>query len=547
MKFLIVGGVAAGASAAARIRRLDETAEIILFEKNEHISFANCGLPYYLGGVIQDRDKILVQTPASMKARFNIDVRTYSEVIELLPEDRKLRVKAADRIYEENYDRLILAPGSKPFVPPVPGINDERIHYMRNVHDADRLKELSQHYSEAVVIGGGFIGIKTAENLAQKGLSVTMVEAAPHVMAPLDSDMSPLLEAELVNHGIRLILGNGITRFNDNGELLEIVLADGTRLETAFCVLSIGVRPDTAWLNNSGLKMDRKGNIIVDSRMRTNLPDVFAAGDAISITNLVSGKPASVQLAGPANREGRTAADNAVGRETSYPGNIATSVLKVFSLSAACTGLNERILTAEGIPFYTIYCHPKNHADYYPGATDLHIKLIYGDEGRILGAQAIGEQGADKFIDVIATAMHFNGTINDLTELELAYAPPYLSAKSPANYCGFIAQNEKEGLVKNVPFTRLDSPEPDDIILDTRLPWEYKESPIPGSLNIPLNELRSRLSELEPYRKKTLVVFCKAGLRGYIACRMLLQHGFKAVNIKGGYLSYQAAGLPLKH
>lgn len=541
MKILIVGGVAAGASAAARIRRLDESSEIVLFEKTAHISFANCGLPYYIGGVINDRSKILVQTPESMKGRFNIDVRTNSEVVEILPEEHKVKVRSASGDYEEHYDRLILAPGARPFVPPVPGANDSRIYFVRNVHDADILKEMTLHHSNAVVIGGGFVGIETAENLINRGLSVTMVEAAPHVMVPFDSDMSPLLEEALEKNGVNLILNNGITHFEDKDGKLNIHLADGSSLQTEFCVLSIGVRPDTAWLLNSGLSMDNRGNILVDDHMRTNLPDVFAAGDAVSVTNRVSGKASAVQLAGPANREGRIAADNILGRNSHYPGNLATSVLKVFNLSAACTGLNERMLNAENIPYHTVFAHPKSHANYYPDACDMHIKLLYADSGRILGAQAIGEQGVDKFIDVIATTMHFRGTIDDLTQLELAYAPPYLSAKSPANYCGYIAQNEREGLIENVSSTRLDLLEPNDVVLDTRLPEEHNAEPIPGSLFIPLNELRERLPELESYRDKTIVVLCRAGLRGYIACRILTQHGFRAVNIKGGYLSYKAA------
>lgn len=545
MRVLVVGGVAAGASAAARLRRLDEFSEIVIFERGPYISFANCGLPYYVGGVIQTQDKILLQTPKTMRDRFNIDVRVFSEVVAVNSEQKTITVRTAGAETEESYDALILAPGSKPLVPPIPGVASPRIVYMRNVDDAEGIKERVKDAKRAVVIGGGFIGLETAENLVELGLDVTLVEAAPHIMAPMDSDMSPALERELERNGVRLILNNGVTAFEDTVDGLNITLADGQVLETDFCLLSVGVRPDTEWLRSSGLALDGRGFIRVDDQMRTNLPGVYAAGDAVVHRSAVTGKEMAIQLAGPANRQGRIAADNIMGIPSKYKGSIGTSVIKVFELTGAATGMNERMLRANQIPCKAVILHPKNHADYYPGACNMHLKVIYGEDGRVLGAQAVAAAGADKFIDVIATVITMGGTMEDLENLELAYAPAYLSAKSPANFAGFVAGNEARGLVENIDVMAVDTPADDEIVLDVRLPEQVAMGCVAGSIHIPVNDLRGRLNELEPYRDKTILVYCESGVRSYIACRMLNQRGFKAKNVRGGYHSYAIThGIP---
>ncbi|MGI5962956.1 MAG: FAD-dependent oxidoreductase [Lawsonibacter sp.] len=540
MRVLIVGGVAAGASAAARIRRLDETAEIVLFERGPHISFANCGLPYYVGGVIKEESKILVQTPESMKDRFQIDVRVDSEVLSINAEKKCIQVRHQGACVTEPYDALVLAPGAKPFVPPVPGVTLPQIIYMRNVEDANLMKIKAARAKRAVVIGGGFIGIETAENLVEMGLEVVLVEAAPHILAPFDSDMSPILEKEMEEHGVKIILNNGLSAFSQNGEELKITLSDGQELATDFCLLSVGVRPDTKWLEESGLEMNERGFILTDEHMRTNLPDVYAAGDAVATKNLVTGKRIPIQLAGPANRQGRIAADNIMGYTSRYKGSLGTSVIKVFSLAGAATGANERTLKGEGIPYQVAELHPKNHADYYPGACNMDIKVLYGEGGRIFGAQCVAAQGADKFIDVIASVMILGGKMSDLEDLELAYAPAFLSAKSPANYAGFIASNKARGLLEEVPGNYLDEMNENTVVLDVRKDDEVANAPLTGAIHIPVNDLRARMGELEPYREKTILTLCATGVRSYIAYRMLKQHGFKVMSVRGGFRGYQA-------
>lgn len=539
MKVLIIGGVAAGASAAARLRRLDETAEIVLFERGPHISFANCGLPYYVGDVIESRDALLVQTPETMKGRFNIDVRVNSDVVGVDSAAKTVRVRSGEESYSESYDVLVLAPGSKPMVPPIPGIDSKLCVFLRNVEDAVSMKERLPEAKEAIVVGGGFIGLETAENLKHAGLKVTLVEAAPHILAPMDSDMSPIMEQEMVNNGIELIVNNGVAGFEETDGGIAVTLADGRVVRGDFCLLSIGVRPDTQWLRDSGLEMDGRGFIKVDACMRTNLPDVYAAGDAVMSFSGITGREMNLQLAGPANRQGRIAADNIAGLKASYRGHIGTSVIKIFGLTGASTGMNERVLKAQGIPYRTVSLHPKDHAGYYPGACEMSIKVIYGEEDKkVLGAQIVAARGADKFIDVIATVIRMKGTMEDLEHLELAYAPPFLSAKSAANYAGFIADNRDKGFVELTTAAGMDALSEDEILIDVRKDEEFAQFNVPGSVGIPLNDLRGRLAELEKYRDKRLVVFCETGVRSYIACRMLTQHGFKARSVMGGYKSY---------
>lgn len=541
-KVLIVGGVAGGASAAARLRRLDENIEIIMFERDEHISFANCGLPYYIGETIKEREKLLVQTPEAMKARFNMDVRINSEVVSVDSENRKVSVKQKDgKVYEESYDNLILSPGAKPLKPNIPGINSNKIYTLRNVADTDKIKSEvdSKDVKTALVIGGGYIGIEMAENLRDRGLEVTLVEAAPHILAPFDSDMVTIAEKVMEEHGVSLILNDGVKSFEEREKGIEVYLNSGKKVSGDIAILAIGVAPDTAWLKDSGIELGERGHIVVDEHMQTSAEGVYAAGDAVQIVDYITGSKTAIPLAGPANRQGRIAADNVAGISSIYKGTLGTSIIKVFDLTASSTGNNERLLQRAGIHYKVIFVHPMNHASYYPGATELHIKLIFNEEGKILGAQAMGYEGVDKVIDVIATVIKFRGTVEDLTELELAYAPPYLSAKSPANMAGFVAQNVLKGAVDTVKPEYVQSiNKENEVLLDVRDDIEVEQGFIPGNINIPVNELRGRINELQQYKDKDIVIYCAVGLRGYIASRILKQHGYKTKNVTGGYKSY---------
>ncbi|QAA34665.1 DsrE/DsrF/DrsH-like family protein [Clostridium manihotivorum] len=539
-KVLIVGGVAGGASAAARIRRLDENANIIMFEKGEHISFANCGLPYYIGETIKEREKLLVQTPEAMKRRFNIDVRVNSEVIELDTTNKKVKVRCNDNSeYVETYDYLILSPGAKPIRPNIQGIGSDKIYTLRNVADTDKIKAIIDKKSaeKVAVIGGGFIGIEMAESLTERGVQVTLVEAAPHILAPFDSEMAAIAQKELIYSGVSLILNNGVKCFRDIERGVEISLNDGKRVEADLVILAIGVSPDTEFIKKSAIKLGERGHILVDSHMKTSAEGVFAVGDAIAVRDYINGGETFIPLAGPANRQGRIAADNICGVSSEYNGTIGTSILKIFSLTAASTGNNERTLKRIGVNYSKAYAHPMSHASYYPGATQLSIKLLYDLDGKVLGAQALGYEGVDKFIDVIATAIKFSAKVSDLAELELAYAPPYLSAKSPANMIGFIAQNNLRGLSNVVSSEELDKIDmKNQILLDVREELEVENGAIEGARNIPLDTLRERLDELD--KNKEILVYCAVGIRGYVASRILSQNGFKVKNLSGGYKSY---------
>ena len=536
-KVLIVGGVAGGASAAARLRRLDETAEIIMFERDEYISFANCGLPYYIGETIKERDKLLVQTPEAMKARFNIDVRNNSEVISVDAKNKRVTVKSKLKgNYEESYDYLILSPGGKAIRPNIPGINSDKIFTLRNIPDTDAIKAYvdKKGIDSAVVIGGGFIGVEMAENLKERGLKVTLVEAVPHILAPFDDDMVVIAEKELIENGVELKLGDGVKAFEEVGNQVRVTLNSDTKIDAELVILAIGVAPDTAFIKESGLELGPRGHIIVNEKMETNLEGIYAVGDAIEVVDFVTKQKTAIALAGPANRQGRIAADNVAGLNSTYKGTQGSSILKIFGLTAASTGANEKTLKRANMPYKVIYVHPVSHASYYPGAIPMSLKLIFNDEGRVLGAQGIGYDGVDKRIDVIATTIRLNGTVEDLAELELSYAPPFSSAKDPVNMAGFVAQNVLAGRTHVVAWKDIENYSNEDyLLLDVRTEVEFENGHLEGALNIPVDNLRERLNELD--KTKTIVEYCQVGLRGYIADRILSQNGFKVLNVTGGY------------
>jgi len=538
-KVIIVGGVAGGASAAARMRRLDEHAQIILFERDEHISFANCGLPYYIGETIQEREKLLVQTPKGMQDRFNIDVRVNSEVIAIHPENKTVSIRSKTKgVYEESYDALILSPGAKPIKPPIPGIDSEKIFTLRNIADTDRIKERVDYNlsKRVVVVGGGYIGVEMAENLKERGLDVTLVEAAPHILAPFDSEMVMILEKELEEQGVNLLLNDGVAAFQEKGDALDVVLNSGTTITADLVILAIGVTPDTAFIRESGIQLGSRGHILVNEHMVTSIPDIYAVGDAIEVKDFINGQVAAIPLAGPANKQGRIAADNIACIPSFFKGTQGTSIIKVFSITGATTGNNERTLKRLNQPYHVVYVHPFSHATYYPGAVQNSLKLLFNEEGRILGAQGVGTQGVDKSIDVIATAIRLKGTVADLTDLELAYAPPYSSAKDPVNMLGFAAENILAGRTEVFTYESLANYKSEEtILLDVRSPLEFNNGSLPGAINIPLDTLRQRLGELD--KNKLILAYCKMGLQGYLASCILRQNGFKVKNMTGGFKS----------
>ena len=539
-KVLIVGGVAGGASTATRLRRLDENLEIIIFEKGEHVSFANCGLPYHIGEIIENRESLLVQTPESLKARFNLDVRVNSEVIEVNGEDKKVKVKTKNgEEYEENFDFLVLSPGAKPLFPSIKGIESNKIFTLRNINDMDKIKAeiKNSNIKKATVVGGGYVGVETAENLKHLGIDTTLIEAAPHILATFDTEISNVLEFEIVNNGLKLMTSEKVVEFQEAENEIIIKLESGKTVTTDIVILSIGVSPDTKFLQNSGINLGEKGHILVNENLETNLKGVYALGDSILVKNYLTNQDVAIPLAGPANRQGRIVAGNIVGRNEKYKGSLGTAIVKIFELTAASTGLNERTLKQLNIPYEKIYLHPNNHAAYYPGASPISIKALYNKENKqILGAQALGVSGVDKFIDVIATSIKFKATIDDLSELELAYAPPFLSAKSSANMLGFIGQNIEDGLLEQVFMEDLKNyNEKENIILDVREELELIGGKFNNSINIPLSELRKRYNELP--KDKEIWTYCAVGLRGYITSRFLSQKGYKVKNLAGGIKS----------
>ncbi|MHC4788314.1 MAG: FAD-dependent oxidoreductase [Planctomycetota bacterium] len=539
MKLLIVGGVAGGMAAATRARRLDEEAEIIVFERGPDVSFASCGLPYFIGRTIEERGELLVQTPQRLRRRFNLDVRVHNEVTSI--DVRRKVIKARDlrqeRTYSESYDSLLLATGAEPVRPPIPGIDDAAVYPLRNIADMDRIDAAAASAPEgqAVIIGGGFIGLEMAENLKVRGLSVAVAEMLPHVMPALDPEMAEPIHQHLRQQGVDLHLCNAAAAIEREGDGLTVRLKDGTPLRCDLVVLSVGVRPDTRLAREAGLQIGETGGIKVDDHMRTSDPDVYAVGDAVESIDCVTGRPTVLALAGPASRQGRIAADNICGRDSSFRGVQGTAIVKVFDLDVANTGASEKALRELGIPCEKLYVHPFAHADYYPGAERLTMKLLFAPEdGRILGAQIVGSEGVDKRIDVLSVAIQASMSVYDLEEAELAYAPPYGAAKDPVNMAGFAAANVLRG---DVAIVQADEVPPEAVVIDVRTPPEYTRGHIPGSVNIPLGELRERLDELDPERP--VAVSCSVGQRAYVACRLLTQKGFNAVNIAGGYRTYR--------
>ncbi|EJP6472503.1 FAD-dependent oxidoreductase [Clostridium botulinum] len=539
-KVLIIGGVAGGASAAARLRRLDENAQIIMFERGEYISFANCGLPYYIGETIKERDNLLVQTPEAMMGRFNIDVRVNSEVTSIDTKEKKVTVNSKEKgKYEETYDYIIMSPGAIPIKPPIEGINNSKIFTLRNIPDTDKIKDYvdNKNVKSAVVVGGGYIGVEMAENLKERGINVVLVEAAPHILAPFDSEMVTFAEQELQDNGVGLILGDGVKSFHENNNKIKVSLQSGTELNVDIVILAIGVKPDTQFLKGSSIEIGPRGHIIVDKHMKTNVEGIYAVGDAIEVVDYINENKTAIPLAGPANKQGRIAADNIFGLNSSYKGTQGTAIIKVFGLTGASTGNNERTLSKFNIPYEIAYTHSQSHASYYPGATQISLKLIFDTKGKILGAQVFGYDGVDKRIDDIATVIRFGGTIYDLEELELAYAPPYSSAKDPVNMIGFVAENLLTGKVETVLSKDIDNRDKNKVILlDVRDSIEIENSKIEGEINVPVNELRNRLSEIP--KDKEIWVYCQIGLRGYIAARILMANGYKVKNLNGGYKTY---------
>ncbi len=541
-KVIIIGGVAGGASAAARLRRLDEECEIIIMERGEYISFANCGLPYYTGGVIKDRDRLLVQTESGMEERFNIDVRTKTEVIAIKSQEKAVQVKDENGGYTERYDYLILSPGAYPFVPKLEGVKREGLYTLRNMKDVDRIKEAVSRnpQSTAAIIGGGYVGIEMAENLKHIGMNVVLVEAADQILAPLDKEMSAMIEKNIEENGVNIIKGDPLDRFEgESGR--KVVLKSGKSFDAELVILAIGVRPETELAMKAGLDIGKRGGILVDSHMRTSDPYIYAVGDAIEVKDLITGNESLFALAGPANKQGRIAADNIAGRKSEYNGALGTSILKAFDMTAAATGCNEKTLKRENIAYEKSYTHSLSHAGYYPGASMITLKLIFSKEdGKLLGAQAVGREGVDKRIDVLATAIKAGMTVYELEELDLAYAPPYSSAKDPVNMAGYTASNILKGDVQVIHWNEVDSLDRNEyIILDVRTPIEHEGGHIAGAVNIPLDELRKRIDEI-PKDKKAFV-YCKVGLRGYIACRILSQNGIKCFNLSGGFDLYKSA------
>ena len=538
-KVIIVGGVAGGASTAARLRRLDENAEIIMFERDEYISFANCGLPYYIGEAIKEREKLLVQTPKSMKARFNIDVRNNSEVVGIDTSKKTVTVDSkAKGTYEESYDFLVLSPGARAIRPNIEGINSSRVFTLRNIPDTDNIKSYvdKEGTKSAVVIGGGYVGVEMAENLKQRGLVVTLVEAAPHLMAPFDTDIVVTVEKEISDNGVEIILNDGVKAFKENEASIEVILNSGKKICTDIVILAIGVTPDTAFAGEAGIKLGTRGHILVNDKMETSAQGVFAVGDAIEVQDFINKGNTAIPLAGPANKQGRIAADNIAGLGTTYKGTLGTSIIKVFGLTAASTGNNERTLTRLNIPYKVIFVHPVSHSSYYPGALSLTLKLIFNDEGKILGAQGVGYDGVDKRIDILATVIRLGGTVKDLTELELSYAPPFSSAKDPVNMAGYVAENVLAGRMEVLTSDEFMAYDKENaILLDVRTDIEFNNGHIEGAINIPVDSLRERIGELD--KNKEILEYCQVGLRGYVAARIMQQKGFKVKNLTGGYKS----------
>ena len=544
MKVVIVGGVAGGATAAARIRRLDEQAEIVVFERSGYISYANCGLPYYIGDVITDPEELTLQTPESFFSRFRVDMKVRHEVTAIHPERKTVSVKnlETDEVFEESYDKLILSPGAKPTQPRLPGVGIDKLFTLRTVEDTFRIKEYinQNHPKSAVLAGGGFIGLELAENLRELGMDVTIVQRPKQLMNPFDADMASMIHSEMRKHGVKLALGYTVEGFEERNGGVDVLLKDNAPLHADMVVLAIGVTPDTALAGEAGLELGIKGSIVVNDRMETSVPDIYAAGDAVQVKHYVTGEDALISLAGPANKQGRIIADNICGGDSRYLGSQGSSVIKVFDMTAATTGINETNARKAGLDVDTVILSPMSHAGYYPGGKVMTMKVVF-EKGtyRLLGAQIVGYDGVDKRIDVLATAIHAGLKATQLKDLDLAYAPPYSSAKDPVNMAGFMIDNISKGL-KQWHLHDADKLPRDGsvILLDTRTAWEYSSGHIEGFVNIPVDELRERLDEIEP--GKPVYVICQSGLRSYIATRILEGYGYEAYNFAGGFRFYDA-------
>ncbi len=540
MKTIIVGGVAGGASAAARLRRLKEQDEIIILERGEYVSFANCGLPYYIGGVITQKGSLTLQTPESFRARFRIDVRVFNEAVKIDPEAKTLTVRnlATGEVYTENYDSLILSPGAEPIRPNIDGADGENVFTLRNIPDTFAIKAYIDEKKPrtAVVVGGGYIGVEMAENLVNAGLDVTIAELADHLIAPLDFDMAADVHRYIRNKGIKLALNNGISAIDGN----TVILQNGS-IPADMVIMSVGVRPETSLARNCGISTNRRGSIITDAHMRTNIDGIYAVGDAVEVSDFITGKPAFIPLAGPANKQGRIAADNIAGFDSEYTGTQGSAVLKVFDMTVATTGLNEKSAAAAGIEYDKTYTYSASHASYYPGGANMSIKALWDKKTlKLIGAQIVGFDGVDKRLDVIASAIRFGAKVTDLTELELCYAPPFGSAKDPVNMLGFVAENIVTGKVKQFFWDDVEKLPRDGSVtlLDVRTPVEVSRGSIDGFMNIPLDSLRENLDSLT--KDKPIYVHCHSGLRSYIACRILTGSGYDCYNLAGGWRLYES-------
>lgn len=540
MKTIIIGGVAGGASAAARLRRLDEKAEIVILEKGEFVSFANCGLPYYIGGEITDREELTLQTPESFKARFNIDVRIFNEAVKINPEENTITIKNLknEESYTEKYDNLILSPGAEPIIPNIKEMESANVFTLRNIPDTLKIKNYidTEKPESAVVIGGGYIGVEMAENLAKAGLDVSIVELADHLIAPLDFDMAADVHRYIKEKGIKLFLNNGVTAIEHN----RIILQKG-EINADMVIMSVGVRPETAIAKACGIETNSRGSIIVDSKMHTNIPNIYAVGDAVEVKNFITNAPSFIPLAGPANKQGRIAADNIAGYESEYTGTQGSAVLKLFDMTVATTGLNEKSAQLSKIDYDKVYIYSSSHASYYPNGNMMSIKALWDKKSlKIIGAQITGFDGVDKRMDVIASVIRFGGKITDLTQLELCYAPPFSSAKDPVNMLGFTAENIISGKIKQFFWNEVETLPRDNSVtlLDVRTVTEFKRGRIDGFINIPLDSLRARIDEIP--KDKPVYVHCHSGLRSYIACRILQGNGYDCYNLAGGWRLYES-------
>ncbi len=545
MKVIIIGGVAGGATAAARIRRLDEKAQITVFERSGFVSYANCGLPYYVGGVITKKEELTLQTPQSFRERFNIDVRTAHEVTDIDADNRTVTVRdlRTGRVFEDSYDKLLLAPGARPTKPRLAGSDSENIFTLRTVEDTFRIKEeiVRRSPERAVIAGGGYIGVEMAENLVNSGVDVTIVQRPKQLLSPLDYDMACAVHAKLREKGVTLKLGSSVEGFEHEGKSVTVLLKDEEPLTADMVILAIGVTPDTTLAEKAGLKTGIKGSIIVSDTMETSKPDIYAVGDAVQVKHSVTGEAALISLAGPANKQGRIAADNICGGHSRYRGSQGSSVIKLFDMTIANTGINEKTAKALELDYEKIVLSPASHATYYPGATTMTMKVIYDRKTlKLLGGQIVGFDGVDKRIDVLATAIGAGMSMDELADLDLAYAPPYSSAKDPVNMAGFMAENLRDGLVKQFHWEELEQlcERSDVTLLDARTAEECRAGRIDGFVNIPLDSLRARMNELD--RGKPVYVMCQSGLRSYITCRILTQEGFDCYNFSGGYRFYEA-------